>query len=225
MQKTFALFYFLLIAITTDMAAAQSLATKGASKFSGTYDAFQPRVTGFSMRSDGENFLISAVGQSWAGRGRTEDQTVQNFTRQSPVRQLQAATATQTCINQANQCHSCPNGRATIGGACVFENVAACREHVLTLCKANPSSGEALSVKRGKLTNAQVRELWMSCPNIPHSSLLPYNGPPPPPGSKKMEQCKGFEKTYYACMFLFHGFERDISEKRGRCLRETYTGP
>jgi hypothetical protein len=62
-------------------------------------------------------------------------------------------------------------------------------------CKANPSSGQALNVSRGKLTDGQAYELMMSCPNIPHGSI-PYSGSPPAPGSKKMQQCQAFEKTY-----------------------------
>lgn len=99
--------------------------------------------------------------------------------------------ASGACESQANQCHSCANGRASTSpviGSCFYDNVATCRAAILNFCKANPSTGQALRVTGGKLTNKQVYELTMSCPNIPHGSI-PYSGTPPLPGSLKMQQC------------------------------------
>jgi hypothetical protein len=40
-----------------------------------------------------------------------------------------------------------------------------------------------------------------------------------------MQQCEAFAKTYFACSMLFRGFDKRVTEERGKCLRETYTGP
>jgi hypothetical protein len=131
------------------------------------------------------------------------------------------------CESQANQCHSCSNGRASrspVSGSCFYDNVADCRSAVLKFCKENQSSGQALNVKGGKLTNDQVQELMLSCPNIPHGSI-PYSGSPPATGSKKMQQCQAFEKSYFACNLTFRGFDKKVTDDRGKCLRETYAGP
>ena len=79
MQKVLAFLYVLLVPTSAQMAAAESLPAGGSSMLSGPYDVFQSnrpdlRVTGFSIRSYGQNFSISGVGQNWVGRGRTDGQ-------------------------------------------------------------------------------------------------------------------------------------------------------
>jgi hypothetical protein len=93
-----------------------------------------------------------------------------------------------------------------------------CQSSILQFCKENPSSDKALDVGGGKLTNEQVKELMMSCPNVPHGSI-PYSGSPPAPGSKKWQHCQAFEKTYVDCSMLI-----PAGQKRGDCFRQTYRG-
>jgi hypothetical protein len=134
---------------------------------------------------------------------------------------------TSGCESQANQCHPCPNGRASTlseSGGCLYDNVSTCRSAILQYCKATPTSDGALNVRGGKLTNDQVGEPITSCRNIPHG-MLPYSGSDAPSGNKKAQQCPAFEKTYFACSMLFPGFDKQVTENRGKCLRETYTGP
>ena len=125
-----------------------------------------------------------------------------------------------SCESQADQCQPCQNGRYRgTGFLCRYDSLSDCRSSILRFCKDNSSSGQALNVRGGHLTNDQVMELMMSCPNVPHGSI-PYSGSPPAPGSKKAQQCEAFEKTYIACSFL-----SQAGPKRGACFRNTYSGP
>jgi hypothetical protein len=147
-------------------------------------------------------------------------------TQQYPAQR--AAPVNSSCESQVNDCHACPNGRASNhpeSGGCFYENVASCRATVIRTCRASPAgSDDGLNVRGGKLTNAQVEELMNSCRNIPHG-LLPYTGSAAPPGSKKAQQCEAFYNTYFTCNMLFRGFDPHVTETRGKCLRETYSGP
>ncbi len=136
------------------------------------------------------------------------------------LRSSPAIRQASSCESQANQCQQCQNGlyRGT-GFLCQYDSFSECRSSILRFCKENPSSDKGLEVRGGKLTNDQAYELMMSCPNVPHGSI-PYSGSPPAPGSKKWQQCQAFEKTYVACSMLVR-----VGRDRGRCFRETYSGP
>jgi hypothetical protein len=275
MPKILVLLSILFIPTIAGMAPAEPAS---ASNFtlSGIYDVFQLdkpalRVTGFFIRSSGQHFSISGIGQSWMGQGKADGQSgcydwqfadgragrtdfrinpdgslqghavgpgvdfsfvarrtqlpVQNFVRQRSLQQPQPVATTKTCESQANQCQQCQNGRYRgTGFLCQYGSLPECRSSILQFCKESPSSDKELVVKGGRLTNNQAYELMMSCPNIPHGSI-PYSGTAPAPGSKKMQQCQAFEKTYFACNLLFRSFDKTVAENRGKCLRETYTGP
>jgi hypothetical protein len=171
------------------------------------------QARGYRPEIVGQGGVHMTVGQLPMPPGRVVPQPGRPPATPAPAPQASS------CESQVNQCRPCQNGRyRATSFSCVYESFADCRSSILQFCKEHPSSDKALDVRGGRLTDHQVDELIMSCPNVPHGTI-PFSGSPPAPGSKKWEQCQAFLKSYVGCTLV-----RKYEDRR-RCLRTTYSGP
>ena len=194
----------------------ETVCTRGASGYVRLYvECMQER--GYRPEIIGQGGVQMTVAQlPVPPPGTAPPKAAPQFSQSQPT----PARSATSCESQANQCQRCQNGRFRgTGFLCQYDSLSECRSGILQFCKGNPSSDNALVVRGGKLTDDQVYELMMSCPNVPHGSI-PYSGSPPAPGSKRWQQCQAFEKTYVACSMLVR-----TGPNRGKCFRETYSGP
>lgn len=133
-----------------------------------------------------------------------------------------------TCESQADNCRPCQNGRATLNpnGACWYDNVQACRQQIIAFCQHNKIPQHAAPRGHGALSTAEVNRLIMSCPQVPHGSLIPYAAAPPAPGTLDAQRCEAFGNLYRTCAMLFvFGRKQFTQRDLQKCLRDGYTGP
>ncbi len=137
--------------------------------------------------------------------------------------QGKSAPQASSCESQANKCGRCENGRYHgIGYLCIYSSLEECRDDIIHICKTAPrSSGDkGLNVRGGRLTNAQVRDLELSCPNISRGPM-PHIGSTPEPRSKKAQQCEAYRNARDACVLAVFAGPKVLVE----CVRNSYKGP
>jgi hypothetical protein len=164
---------------------------------------------------------LIGINQAYAGDKfwMVDDGPKRSFPPTASIQQIGSEFDPSSCESQARECTVSPNGRVSIGrGLSIYGSIEECRNTIFDYCKNHPYSAAPLNLKHG-ISQAQLKELILSCPGGPRG-ILPRAGVKPEPGSKRMQQCEAIPKIIVLCAFA-------AKDQRSRlaCINAAYDGP